>query len=53
MVVPSIQGEAHYLGDDVEPFAVGDVDPSGSFIHVLDEATLDIVMGGASIPSMI
>ncbi len=45
MIVPSIKGEAHYIGDDVQPFAVGDVDPNGSFIHVLDETTLDIVMG--------
>lgn len=45
MVVPSIQGDAHCLGDNVEPFAVGDVDPNGSLIHVLDEVTLDIVMG--------
>lgn len=44
MVVPAIQGDTHYLGDSVEPFAVGDVDATGSFIHVLDEATLDIVM---------
>ena len=26
------------------PFAIGDVDPSGSFIHVLGDATLDVVL---------
>jgi hypothetical protein len=44
IVAPSIQGNAHCSGDAVIPFAVGDVEPSGSFIHVLDDATLDIVM---------
>ncbi len=29
----------------MSPFAVGDVDPSGPFVHVLDDATLDIVLG--------
>jgi hypothetical protein len=44
MVAPSIQGNAHCSSDPVLPFFIGDVDPSGSFIHVLDDATLDIVL---------
>jgi hypothetical protein len=44
MIVPSIQGSAHCSNDPVLPFFIGDVDPSGSFIHVLDDATLDIVL---------
>jgi hypothetical protein len=43
MVAPSVQGNTHCSGDPVLPFRIGDVDPSGSFIHVLDDATLDIV----------
>ncbi|MFC3162437.1 hypothetical protein [Ciceribacter thiooxidans] len=27
------------------PFAIGDLDPEGDFVHVFDEASLDIVMG--------
>jgi hypothetical protein len=44
MIVPSIHGAAH---DDnsAQPFAVGDVNPGGPFVHVFDEATLDIVLG--------
>jgi hypothetical protein len=30
--------------DDAVPFTIGDVDPDGPFVHVLDDATLDIVM---------
>lgn len=44
MIIPAIQGEAHYCGDRVELFAIGDVDPNGSFVHVFDEAGLDVVM---------
>jgi hypothetical protein len=45
MIVPSIQGAAHHNHDPVQPFAVGDVDPGGPFVHIFDEATLDIVIG--------
>lgn len=44
MITPSIQGDAHWNADLVAPFAIGDVDPSGSFIHVLDDASLDIAL---------
>lgn len=39
---PAQKGAAHASS---YPFHVGDVDPTGSFIHVFDDATLDIVMG--------
>ena len=45
MIRPEIKGDQHFKGDEVIPFSIGDVDPNGPFIHVLDEATLDIVMG--------
>jgi hypothetical protein len=44
IVTPDIKGRAHYEGD-VLPFAVGDVNPDGVFVHVLDDATLNIVLG--------
>ena len=44
-VRPALKGEAHMSGNDFEPFAIGDVNPDGSYIHVLDDATLDIVLG--------
>lgn len=44
MINPNIKGDDHIKEDGVIPFAIGDVDPSGSFIHVFDDATLDIVM---------
>ena len=44
MVSPHIRGDDHMNEDGVLPFAIGDVDPSGSFVHVFDDATLDIVM---------
>ncbi len=46
-IKPHIKGKAHFDsrdGREVEPFCVGDVDPQGPFVHVLDEASLDIVM---------
>jgi hypothetical protein len=44
-IQPEIKGNAHWEGDRVQPFVVGDVDPQGGFIHVLDDATLDIALG--------
>lgn len=32
------------LAAHVEPFVIGDLDPERSFVHVFDDATLDIVM---------
>jgi hypothetical protein len=44
MIVPPIKGEEHWKTELVAPFAIGDVDPEGSFIHVLDDVSLDVVM---------
>ncbi|NHA14139.1 hypothetical protein [Thioalkalivibrio sp. XN279] len=44
MVTPSIVGEDHLQPDSSLPFSVGDVNPNGPFVHVLDDVTLDVVM---------
>ena len=48
LIKPAIVGEQHFkthnYGNDIEPFAIGDVDPNEPFVHVLDETALDIVM---------
>lgn len=44
---PDIKGAAHFDTNGahvIEPFCVGDVDPQGPFVHVLDETSLDIAM---------
>lgn len=45
MLAPGVKGREHYKGDSIRPFVVGDVDPEGPYVHVLDDATLDIIMG--------
>lgn len=42
----SLMPHSHVKGIDrhTEPFTIGDLDPSQSFVHVLDDTTLDIVM---------
>lgn len=46
MIVPSIIGEAHTdaQAPDRMPFAFGDVDPGGPFVHVFDETALNVVL---------
>jgi hypothetical protein len=46
MIFPATKGKHHIdpTSTHYRPFGIGDVSPGGSFIHVLDEATLDIVM---------
>ena len=44
MVAPDITGAAHFKPEAVNPFMVGDVNPDGLFVHVLDDGSLDIVM---------
>lgn len=43
MLFPEVKGEEH-MSRNANPFAIGDVAPDGPFVHVLDEAVLDIVM---------
>jgi len=41
----SIKGEDHYVSDKGGlPFLIGDIDPSRTFVHVLGDASLDIVL---------
>ena len=46
MIMPYITGEAHYAypTHPVIPFAVGDVNPSRGFVHVLDDQSLETVL---------
>jgi hypothetical protein len=46
MMIPDIIGQAHYQDGQLEvlPFAIGQVDPSKGFVHVLDDASLAILM---------
>ena len=43
---PSVKGDSHCTNrnGEPEPFVIGDIDPDGSFVHVFNEAALDIVM---------
>ena len=43
-VRPEIVGEQHWAPES-EPFAIGDLNPSGTYVHVMDDTTLDIVLG--------
>ena len=45
LIHPDTKGEHHWTGENIIPFVVGDVDPNGPFVNVLDDATLDIVLG--------
>ena len=46
IIRPGVRGDSHWTDRNgaPEPFVVGDVDPDGSFVHVFNEAALDIVM---------
>lgn len=46
IIKPAISGDEHWSNQEggVQPFAIGDLDPAGSFVHVFDEVALDIVM---------
>ena len=46
IIKPAIKGNKHWSGapGEVEPFSIGDVDPSGSFVHVIDDVALDVIM---------
>jgi hypothetical protein len=45
MLDPSISGQAHYDAPKLQPFTIGQVDSSKGFVHVLDDTSLDIVLG--------
>lgn len=45
MICPLIKGEDHLINKPPNrPFAIGDINPEGGFIHVFDDVSLDIVM---------
>jgi hypothetical protein len=47
MIMPGVIGEMHYMGLDDgggPPFAVGQIDTAKGYVHVLDDASLAIVM---------
>ena len=47
VINPNVVGDSHWKpnGDqNPAPFEVGDIDPDGSFVHVLDESALAILM---------
>lgn len=43
LIKPEVVGEAHWK-DSAQPFAIGDVEPSGSFCHVFDDVGLNFIM---------
>jgi hypothetical protein len=45
MINSSIKGDAHLIGEEGSiPFCIGDIEPNRTFVHVLDDTSLDIVM---------
>ncbi len=46
IIKPNISGDQHWstASETLEPFSVGDVDPTGSFVHVIDDVGLDIIL---------
>ncbi len=46
MINTSIKGDAHYVNKNGSvPFFIADLDPNRTFVHILDDASLDIVLG--------
>lgn len=46
IIKPAIKESRHWSSapGEIEPFSIGDVDPAGSFVHVIDDVALDIIM---------
>ncbi|MXX90815.1 MAG: hypothetical protein F4213_12255 [Boseongicola sp. SB0677_bin_26] len=46
IIRPGVKGDSHWTDRNgaPEPFVIGDVDPEGSFVHVFNEAALEIVI---------
>ena len=46
IVSPSLKGDDHWSTrpEGIRPFHIGDVDPSGTFVHVFNDTALDTVM---------
>lgn len=43
VLAPKIKADAH-VGEECQPFFVGDVQPRRNYVHVLDDVTLDIIL---------
>ena len=45
IIRPSLIGDAHHnpSAPHYFPFTIGDIDPDGSFIHVMNDVTLDVI----------
>lgn len=39
-----LRSDLHGLDQHKEPFVIGDLDPTRSFVHVFDDTTLDVIM---------
>ena len=46
VIKPAIKQSEHWSNNSgrIEPFSIGDVDPTGSFVHVIDDVALEVVM---------
>ena len=46
MICPSMKDDSHHDASDRDylPFTIGDVNSSGTFVHVMNDITLDIIM---------
>ena len=46
IVCPSVKGADHWSPNPggIQPFRIGDVDPSGTFVHVFNDTALDTIM---------
>jgi hypothetical protein len=46
VVSPQIRGDEHWDSNlrPISPFAIGDIDPDGEYVHVFDDGSLDFVM---------
>lgn len=43
-IYTDIVGDRHWQGDETLPFLIGDLDKSRTFVHVLDDFSLDVVL---------
>ena len=46
IIKPSIKQSEHWSSETgkVQPFCIGDIDPSSSFVHVVDDVALEVIM---------
>ena len=46
IIEPGIRQDEHWQCESgaIKPFVIGDVDPSGPFVHVIDEVSLEVIM---------